>query len=133
MAERLGSVGSGGSSGGRPDAPDAVARVLLAAAQVPPGRVASYGTIGALAGVGPRQVGAIMREHGDSVAWWRIVGHDGVLAPLAKARPHWAEEGIVVRPDGRGCRMAVHRADLAQLAEDYRFACAERGWPPSQD
>ena len=47
-----------------PPAPGPVERVLLAVAQVPPGRVASYGDIGALAGVGPRQVGAIMREAG---------------------------------------------------------------------
>jgi len=113
--------------------PDAVARVMLAASLVPPGRVASYGDMGALTGVGPRQVGAIMREHGASAPWWRVVGHDGVLVPLEKARPRWAEEGIVVRPDGRGCRMRAFRADLAELAAEYRFAAAERGWSVATD
>lgn len=103
-------------------------RVLLAVSLVPPGRVASYGDIAAIVGCGPRQVGALMRDHGEGVAWWRIVGHDGVLAPLAKARPHWRREGVEVRPDGRGCRMRDHRADTAELADEYRFALAERGW-----
>ncbi|WP_282004877.1 MGMT family protein [Propioniciclava sinopodophylli] len=109
------------------DGPDAIARVLLAVAQVPPGRVASYGDIGAIAGVGPRQVGAILRDHGDAVPWWRIVSRDGVLVPLAKARPRWEAEGIEIRPDGRGCRMREFRADLAQLALDYRVASVESG------
>lgn len=107
------------------DADAAVRRVLLAVALVPTGRVACYGDIGAITGVGPRRVGAIMRDHGDGVPWWRIVSHDGTLAPLAKARPHWAEEGIAVRPDGRGCRMREFRADVAALADDYRFAVAD--------
>lgn len=111
-----------------PSRPDAVARVLLAVEQVPDGCVASYGDIGRVAGVGPRQVGAIMRDHGGSVAWWRITAHDGTLAPLEKARPHWAAEGIEVRPDGRGCRMSAFRADIGQLALDYTVAAAERGW-----
>lgn len=102
-------------------------RVLLAVGLVPPGRVASYGDIAAIVGIGPRQVGAVMRGCGPGVPWWRIVGHDGVLAPLAAAREHWAREGIQVRPDGRGCRMRAYRADLAELADEYRFALAERG------
>ena len=108
---------------------DAAARVLLAVEQVPPGRVASYGDIGALTGVGPRQVGAILRQHGSGVPWWRIVGHDGVLAPLDQARPHWRAEGIAVRPDGRGCQVAACRADLVQVAADYAVAAILRGWP----
>lgn len=106
----------------------AVDRVLAAVSLVPPGRVVSYGNIGALTGVGPRQVGAIMREHGASVPWWRVVSHDGTLAPLEKARDHWAAEGIEVRPDGRGCRMRSFRADMAALAEDYLTLALGRGW-----
>lgn len=117
-----------------PDAlPSSVERVRLAVSLVPEGRVASYGDIGALAGVGPRQVGAIMREASEGLVWWRIVSHDGVLVPLASARPHWDAEGIVVRPDGRGCRMRAYRADLAELAAEYRFAAAERGWGVATD
>ena len=112
-----------------PDAlPSTVERVRLAVSLVPEGRVASYGDIGALAGVGPRQVGAIMREASEGLAWWRIVSHDGVLVPLAAALPRWADEGIEVRPDGRGCRIATYRADLAELVAEYLFEAAERGW-----
>ena len=92
------------------------------------GQVVSYGDIGAMAGVGPRRVGAIMRDHGSSVPWWRVVSHDGVLVPLASARGHWAAEGIAVRPDGRGCRMATFRADVADLATEFRVLAAEHGW-----
>ncbi len=113
-------------------APDAVERVLLAASLIPPGRVASYGDLGRLAGVGPRQVGAIMREHGSSVPWWRVISASGEFAMLERARAHWAAEGIAVRPDGRGCRMRDHRADLGELAVDYAVAALERGWPPPE-
>ncbi len=55
---------------------DAAARVLLAVGLVPPGRVASYGDIARVVGVGPRQVGAVLRRGGGDVPWWRIVAHD---------------------------------------------------------
>ncbi len=113
----------------RPDAaPGPVDRVRLAVSLVPVGRVASYGDICAITGVGPRQVGAIMRDQSEGLAWWRIVSHDGVLVPLAAALPRWADEGIEVRPDGRGCRIATYRADLAELVAEYLFEAAERGW-----
>ncbi|QIK72686.1 cysteine methyltransferase [Propioniciclava coleopterorum] len=113
-------------------APDAHDRVVLAVSLVPAGRVASYGDIGRLTGVGPRQVGAILRDTDVEVPWWRILGHDGVLAPLARARPHWDAEGIEVRPNGRGCRIRAHRADLADLATEYLLAAAARGWPVTE-
>ena len=60
-----------------------VERVLRAVECVPPGRVASYGLIGALVGAGPRQVGAVLSRYGDGVPWWRIVNASGELpAPL---------------------------------------------------
>lgn len=108
--------------------PDAVTRVRLVAELIPPGRVASYGDLGAIVGVGPRQVGAVMRDHSEGVPWWRVVAHDGVLQPLPKARTRWAEEGIAVRPDGRGCRIAEYRVDLSELALEYRAEAASRGW-----
>lgn len=109
---------------------DAVDRVLLAAEQVPAGRVASYGLIGRVAGVGPRQVGAIMASHGSFVAWWRITNARGELPPplLAPARERWAAEGIAVRDDGGGCRYAAHAAPEEELRAAYSRALhAERG------
>lgn len=103
-----------------------VERVLRAVEQVPPGRVVSYGDLAALVGTGPRHVGQVMRHWGGNVAWWRVTNHRGELAGdlLERARPHWDTEGIEVRPDGRGCRITVYRADLEQLAHDTARATA---------
>ena len=49
-------------------------------AAIPPGRVASYGDLGAALGVGPRQVGRVMGALGDGVPWWRVVRADGTPA-----------------------------------------------------
>lgn len=104
-----------------------VERVLRAVEQVPPGRVVAYGDLAALVGIGPRQVGSIMRHWGGNVAWWRVTSHAGDLGGdlLTRARPHWDEEGIPVKPNGRGCRIAEHRADLERLARDYARAAAD--------
>lgn len=98
--------------------------VLLAADVVPRGRVVSYGDVGALVGVGPRQVGQIMARHGHEVAWWRVTAATGRLpAPLLpRAAEAWAREGIMLAPDARGCRIDEHRADLACWARDWERA-----------
>ena len=104
-----------------------VERVLRAVEQVPPGRVVSYGDLGALVGAGPRQVGSVMRHWGGNVTWWRVTNRDGDLPPelLARALPHWDEEGIALRRGGSGCRMSEHRADPGRLADDYARATAD--------
>lgn len=104
-----------------------VERVLRAVEQVPPGRVVSYGDLGALVGTGPRHVGRIMRHWGSNVAWWRVTRRGGDLPEelLARARGHWEQEGIQLRPDGQGCRFTAYRADLEQLARDYGRATAD--------
>lgn len=104
-----------------------VERVLRAVEQVPPGRVVSYGDVAALVGIGPRQVGSIMRHWGGNVTWWRVTSHAGDFGGdlLARARPHWDDEGIRVKPNGLGCRIADYRADLTRLAHDYARATAD--------
>ena len=101
-----------------------VERVLRAVEQVPPGRVVSYGDLAGLVGIGPRQVGSLMRHWGSNVAWWRVTNHAGDFPAdlLARARPHWEREGIEVKPNGLGCRIAAYRVDLEQLARDYARA-----------
>ncbi|WP_122261640.1 MGMT family protein [Ornithinimicrobium cerasi] len=103
-----------------------VERVLRAVEQVPRGRVVSYGDVAALVGIGPRHVGNVLAAWGGDVPWWRVTNVAGVLPPdlLARARPHWDEEGIEVRPDGRGCRITAYRADLERLARDHARATA---------
>lgn len=57
-----------------------VARVRRAVCDIPPGRVASYGDIGAMIGVDPRQVGRAMSQIEDDIPWWRVVYADGTPA-----------------------------------------------------
>ena len=104
-----------------------VERVLRAVEQVPRGRVVSYGDLGALVGIGPRQVGTILRLYGSNVTWWRVCSSYGDLpAPLMdEVRERWAAEGILLKPNGRGCRIAEYRADLARLDTDYQRATAD--------
>lgn len=98
-----------------------VERVLRAVEAIPRGRVASYGDIAGLVGIGPRQVGAVMRHYGSNVTWWRVTNSYGDLpkALLDRARGHWAAEGILVKRNGLGCRIADYRADLTALARDW--------------
>ena len=104
-----------------------VERVLRAVEQVPRGRVVSYGDLAALVGIGPRQVGTIMRLYGSNVTWWRVTNASGDLPrPLMdEVRERWAAEGILLKPNGRGCRIADYRADLARLDSDYERATAD--------
>lgn len=62
----------------QPDTP--IDRVARAVRNIPPGRVASYGDIGAMVDLAPRQVGRAMSELDDSVPWWRVVYADGTPA-----------------------------------------------------
>jgi methylated-DNA-protein-cysteine methyltransferase-like protein len=63
------------------DREEYVEAVLTAVESIPIGRVATYGDIAAYVGQGgPRQVGAIMREYGGGVPWWRVIRASGVPA-----------------------------------------------------
>ena len=103
--------------------------VLRAVDLIPPGRVAAYGDLGRIVGIGPRQVGAVMSRFGDGSTWWRVTDAAGNFAPdlLERARPHWLEEGIAIKPSGRGCHIADHRADLEQLEDRWRAAVGRPG------
>ncbi len=102
-------------------------KVLRAVEQVPRSRVVSYGDIAALVGIGPRQVGAVMSAYGSNVTWWRVCNSYGDLpVPLMdEVRERWAAEGILLKPNGRGCRIAEYRADLAALSADYEQATVD--------
>ncbi|MFC7491849.1 MULTISPECIES: MGMT family protein [unclassified Knoellia] len=104
-----------------------IERVLTLVELVPRGRVVSYGDLGKIVGIGPRQVGSFMRHHSEGLTWWRITNAAGDLpAPLLEqARPHWSDEGILVKPNGLGCRIADYRADLEALAAAYRVRIAD--------
>jgi methylated-DNA-protein-cysteine methyltransferase related protein len=104
-----------------------VERVLRAVEQVPRGRVVSYGDLAALVGVGPRLVGRVISTYGSNVTWWRVTNSYGDLPPalMDEVRERWAAEGILLKPNGRGCRIAEHRADLRRLLRDYERATAD--------
>ena len=107
-----------------------VERVLRVVEAIPPGPVAAYGEVGAIVGVGPRLVGRIMGAWGSSTPWWRVTNASGDHPLLARALPHWQEEGIAVKPNGLGCRMKDFGADLEQLRADAAPALAELCPPP---
>ena len=102
-----------------------VERVLRVVEAIPPGRVAAYGEVGAIVGVGPRLVGRIMGTWGSSTPWWRVTNASGDHPLLTRALPHWQEEGIVVKPNGLGCRMKDFGADLERLRAEAAPAFAE--------
>ncbi|WP_404383724.1 MGMT family protein [Knoellia locipacati] len=104
-----------------------IERVLTLVELVPRGRVVSYGDLGGIVGIGPRQVGSFMSQHSDGLPWWRVTNASGDLPRdlLDRARPHWADEGILVKRNGLGCRIADYRADLEALATAYRVRIAD--------
>ena len=111
-----------------------VEKVLTCIEQVPWGRVIAYGQIGAIVDVGPRQVGAVLAAYGGEVAWWRCTNSYGDLPAFhrTEAASHWAEEGIVWKPNRLGCRIRDFQADLDAVAAAYEVAIAERQ-PPEDD
>jgi methylated-DNA-protein-cysteine methyltransferase-like protein len=104
-----------------------VERVLRAVELVPRGRVVTYGDLADLVGIGPRLAGRVMGTWGSGVPWWRVVNAAGDLPEfhLRHARQHWLEEGITLKPSGRGCRIRQHRADLPLLADAWERAVAD--------
>ena len=108
-----------------------VERVLRAVELVPPGNVVSYGDLGGVVGIGPRQVGSVMSTWGSGVAWWRVTNAAGELPDhlMSEARQRWAQEGIGLRENGRGCAISRYRADLAALAASWDMAVADLAAP----
>lgn len=108
-------------------------RVLRAVEQIPEGQMASYGDLAALVGAGPRQVGAILRVYGSNVAWWRVTNASGELPAHLHTQmlALWAAEGIALKANGRGCRIAEHRVNLAALAAAYDLAVRGLAEPPA--
>lgn len=103
-----------------------VERVLRVVELIPRGEIAAYGEIGQIAGCGPRQVGAIMSRYGGGVPWWRVTNSygDPPTHLLDEAVARWHAEGIALKPNGRGARIAVFGTDQAALAARYEAGLA---------
>ncbi|OZM75178.1 DNA methyltransferase [Amycolatopsis antarctica] len=85
-------------------------RVREVVAAVPPGKVATYGDIAALAGApSPRMIGRILNEDGADIPWHRVLRANGTPAPhiareqLARLRA----EGVLA--EGERVRLREHR------------------------
>ncbi|MDX2026861.1 MGMT family protein [Microcella sp.] len=74
--------------------------VLLVVADIPAGRVMTYGDVAAeLGSRGARAVGRVMATEGSSVPWWRVVRADGrpPEGHEAEALAHYRAEGTPLR------------------------------------
>lgn len=93
------------------DLPPLVEAVLDVVEAIPPGRVMSYGQIGALVGVGPRRVGNVMSTYGALMPWWRVVRADGRLATghEQRALDHLRSERTALLSGGFRVDMALAR------------------------
>lgn len=88
-----------------------VEEVLAVVEAVPTGNVVSYGGVAARVGRGgPRQVGRVIRLHGDAVPWWRVVRADGTPATC-----HDGTAPGLLRAEGVAF-LANGRVDLARAA-----------------
>lgn len=77
---------------------------------IPPGRVASYGDIAAMASAPtPRLVGRILREDGHDLPWYRVLRANGTPAPgLARRQLELLRaEGVLA--DGEKVSMREYR------------------------
>jgi len=94
-------------------------------ADIPPGRVMTYGDVAAMCGHpgAARRVGAIAREGTPGLPWHRVVRSDGRLAERTDPTdPDWqsralAAEGVTLR-DGRIADFA-HRRWLPDIASRH--------------
>lgn len=95
-------------------------RVLELVDAIPPGRVMTYGDVAWTFGrPGARAVGMVMRYHGSSVPWWRVLRAGGhpPTGHEAEARTHYDEEGTPLLPADTE---AGYRVDLKRAAWDPR-------------
>lgn len=71
---------------------DSAPQIPALVRQIPRGRVASYGALGAHCNppMSGYVVGRIMANAPDDVPWWRVIGKTGAL-PIHKRNPHLAK------------------------------------------
>ena len=97
---------------------DSYRRIYAVVRRIPRGRLATYGQIAALAGLGghARQVGYALRalDSGDALPWHRVVNAQGSVSPRAEPGGDRVQRAMLEREgihfDGRG------RADLDRFA-----------------
>ena len=104
-----------------------VEAVLEVVADIPAGRVMTYGQIAAeLGSRGARVVGRVMALYGSDVPWWRVVRASG-QPPLGhedSALQHYLEEGTPLKG------MSAERASREDALSSYRIDLAAARWSP---
>lgn len=101
--------------------------VLLIVADIPRGKVSTYGDVAAALGSrGARAVGRVMAMEGGSVPWWRVVRSDG-RPPSGHglaALEHYREEATPLR--------WITQPDDPEFdeAESYRLDLRTARWRP---
>lgn len=102
--------------------------ILRVVEAVPAGQATNYGQVAAVIGVGARQVGRVLADCGDTVAWWRVVNSQGSLpaALLPRAMPHWLAEGLVAPGDER-INLTTKRVAEEILHQACATACSALG------
>ena len=105
-------------------------RIWETVADVPPGCVASYGQIAAIAGIprGARQVGYALRQAPDDLGlpWHRIITASGRSAFAPGSRAYRAQRDLLA---GEGVRMSRGRVDIVRCR--WQPDLDELLWKPS--
>lgn len=88
--------------------------VLDVVEAIPPGQVMTYGAVAARVGRelrrgGPRQVGAVLRQMGGGVPWWRVVNAAGCppIGLQAVALQRLRADGCPLTADGSRVALAA--------------------------
>ncbi len=112
-----------------PPSLDFAGAVLLVVAEIPRGRVMTYGDVASeLGSRGARAVGRVMATEGSSVPWWRVVHADG--------RPPAGHERAALehyRAEGTPLRASSGARDAPGDELDYRLDLAAARWVPWRD
>ncbi|HEY5221507.1 MAG TPA: MGMT family protein [Microbacteriaceae bacterium] len=111
-----------------PDPADSfVERVLEIVADIPPGRVMTYGDVAATLGSrAARAVGTVMARYGSDVPWWRVVRASGE-APVCherRALEHYREERTPLRG------MTFEDSARTGAEDHYRIDLRQARWSP---
>lgn len=91
-------------------------QVLDVVSQIPPGRVMTYGDVAWVFGrPGARAVGMVLRYHGSSVAWWRVIRSGGhpPTGLESESRAYYESEGTPLLP---AATPAGYRIDLPRAS-----------------
>ena len=110
---------------------DFAGAVLLVVAEIPSGRVMTYGDVAAeLGSRGARAVGRVMATEGSAVPWWRVVRADGrpPAGHEVEALAHYRAEGT---PLGAAPGTAPGTPGTATAPHEYRLDLRAARWTPS--